>query len=151
MDKITYKDESYDVVDVINFSRTKHLIITNNEVTAFINKRDSKFYPAMNDLSLLNNMDIPLSYIRKQHLLWYLIDFINERGIKDKTSIKKLVASFKEFIKTSNIEKFLYWPLLNNDEFKNELIPILNDLEYNLSNTLQPKETYMDIKLARIA
>lgn len=152
MDKITYKDEYYDVIDTIMFSGTKHLIIKNESTTLFINKRDNKFYPAMKDLSLVNNMDIPLSYIRKQHLLWYLIEYINERNIIDEKSIKKLIKSFKEYIKSSNIERFLYWPLLNDNEFRLELLPILSDLEYQLNNSLIAKEDgFMDVSLVGLA
>lgn len=152
MDKISYKDTYYDVIDTITFSGTKHLIIKNESTTMFINKRDNKYYPAMRDLSIVNNMDIPLSYIRKQHLLWYLIEYINERNIDDEKSVKKLIKSFKDYINSSNIERFLYWPLLNEIEFRNELLPILSDLEYQLNNCLIAKEgNYMDANLVGIA
>ena len=71
MDKIVYGDKVYSIIETINFSGTKHLIITDNNNVLFVNKRDNKFFPAMQDLSLVSNLDIPLSYIRKQHLLWY--------------------------------------------------------------------------------
>ena len=139
---------SYDIIDTINLSGSKHLIITDNVNTYFVNKRDNKFYPAMQNLSIIDNFDVPLSYIRKQHLLWYLVGYINERSITDVSSIKKLINTFKSYSKSSNVERFLYWPLLNDDEFNKELKAILKDLEDLLINTLKAKEPdYMDVRL----
>ena len=151
MDKISYGNISYDVLESINFSGSKHLIITDNESVFFVNKRENKIYPAMTKLSIMDNLDIPLSYIRKQHLLWYLVNFINERKIMELSAIRKLVNTFKSYIKTSNVEKFLYWPLLNEDEFNIELKDILKDLEELLINSIQAKDPdFMDVKIVKV-
>lgn len=124
----------YDVIDTVNFSNTTHVIIQYEEDVLYINKEDNKYYLPPKDLSLEHN-DRSLSYLRKQYLLKYLITFINERNIYDKKEIKKVVKNFKDFIKNSNIERFLYWPLLDERDFNEELMIILKDLEYQLEQS----------------
>lgn len=153
MDKLIYDSIMYDVIDTINFSGTTHCILNHENTTLFVDKRNNKYYAPIKNLSILSNYDLPLSFVRKEHLLWFLVQFINERSLDDVKEIKKLIGCFKKFIKNSNVEKFLYWPLMNQDEFEKELKKILFELEYQLEQVLVPKlnkDNYIATKLNNI-
>lgn len=138
MDKILYKGITYDIIATINFSGSEHLIIKKDADVIYINKNDNRYFLPPSNLSLEANSDIPLPYLRKQFLLRYLLQFINEREISEVTTIKKIIKAFKQNIKNSNIERFLYWPLLSQQEFESDLKCILKDLEFELEQVLEP-------------
>lgn len=126
MRKIKYNNSLYDIIDIINFHDTYHLIIKNDKDVLYINKEGDKYYTPLKDLSLINNKKRTLEYLRKQYVLNILIDYIKENEMYD--NINDVTEAFKEYVKTSYVETFLYWPFMTDIEFNKELRKLKIDL-----------------------
>lgn|SRR5574344_1138994 len=138
MNVIKHKGSLYDIVDIINLSGTYHLVIKKDNDITYINKEGDHYYIPRDDLSIEANKDKETSYLRKQYLLKALIDFITKNNISDINKIRYTTELFKGYFKDNDLETFIYWPLMDNNEFNKELkyeLDKLNDyLEVKVLN-----------------
>lgn len=134
MNMIKHNDSIYVINDVINIHGTYHLIISRDNDVQFINRVGDKYLIPKTDLSIEKNSTKTLEYIRKQHLLNLLIAYIKDNSMYN--SINKITEIFKEYVKTSLVETFLFWPYMTDSEFSNELNIIKKDLEEFLNKKL---------------
>ena len=138
MGKIEYNNELYNIVDIINFEGTYHLIIANGENVNYVNKKGDNYYRPPTNLILNDeSSEEDLVYVRKQHILKMLIEYVKTNN-KYK-NIKDITALFKEYIKTSYIETFIYWPYMSDAEALRELDMVKKDLSNFMDEKLNSK------------
>lgn len=138
MDKLNHNGSIYDIIGTIEFNDTTHLIIKRDNDIQYINKTKDKYYIPPINLSLEANKNKDLVYIRKQYLLRYFVDYLKQHNIYDIDTINKLIKAFEMFINRENIQGFMYWPLLNDTEFNDELNEIFGYLDIALTDSLNP-------------
>ena len=134
MEKIKYNDVIYNVVDIINFDGTYHLIIMKDDEIYYINRKDENYYAPPKDLNVHVTTEENLTYIRKQYILKVLINYIKENNMF--ANIKDVTAVFKDYITTVYVETFLYWPYMTERHFINEMKALTKDLETYMNNKL---------------
>lgn len=134
MEKIKYNGLIYNIMDIINIEGTYHLIIKRENNIHYINKVDDKYYEPPMDLSLKANKGKTLEFVRKQHILKSLIEYIEANEMYD--NVKVVTEAFKEYVKTSFVETFMYWPFMSDKDFDSVLIKLKRDLSSFLDKKL---------------
>ena len=142
MNMIKHNNNIYVINDIINIHGTYHLIISNNKDITYINKVGDKYLIPKDDLSIKQNNNKTLEDIRKQHLLKLLINYIKENNMYN--TINSVTELFKEYVKSSLVETFLYWPYMTDEEFEIELKIVKNDMCSFFNNKLKNKVVIED-------
>lgn len=134
MTQVKYKDEIYDIIDIVYIRGTHYVVISNGKDVTYINKIGDKYYPPIKNLKADDTNNKFLEYLRKQHIMQCLISYIKDNDLLDNT--KEVIEAFKEYLKTSFVETFLYWPYMTDSEFETQMDVVNTDVEAFLNGKL---------------
>jgi hypothetical protein len=134
MRQVNYKDEIYDVIDIVHIRGTYHVVISNGKDVTYINKIGDKYYPPIKNLKAADKNNKFLEYLRKQHIMQCLINYIKDNNLYN--NIKEVIEAFKEYLKTTFVETFLYWPYMTDSEFETQMDVVKTDVEAFLNGKL---------------
>ena len=134
MTQVNYKDEIYDVIDIVYIRGTHYVVIYNGKDVTYINKIGDKYYPPIKNLKAADTNNKFLEYLRKQHIMQCLINYIKDNNLYN--NIKEVIEAFKEYLKTSFVETFLYWPYMTDSEFETQMDVVNTDVEAFLNGKL---------------
>lgn len=142
MAKIAYNGNIYNVIDTIKFNDTYHTIIMNNGEISFLNRFNEKYYEPVRILNSNSTNTRYLEFLRKQYILYCLIDYIKNNNLY--SSAKIVIEHFKEYTKTSFVDLFLSWPYMDELEYKKRIKIMEIDLEAFLNQKLGNRKLASD-------
>ena len=134
MGKLNYNDTIYDIIDIVYLKGTHYVIMENNKDITYVNKIGEKYYAPIKNIKTSVTSSDYLEYLRKQYIMRCLIDYIKENELY--SIAKTVIEHFKEYLKTNLVDVFLYWPYMNDAEFKRETKIIKTDIEAFLNERL---------------
>ena len=134
MREVNYNNKTYYVVDIVYIRGTHYVVIANDEDITYINKIGDKYYPPIKNLKSEDTNNKFLEYLRKQHIMQCLISYIKDNDLLDNT--KEVIEAFKEYLKTSFVETFLYWPYMTDSEYETQMDVVKTDVEAFLNGKL---------------
>ena len=142
MAKIEYNGDTYDVIDTIKFNDTYHTVVINNGEITFLNRFNEKYYEPVRLLNSNSTNTRYLEFLRKQFILYCLIDYIKNNDLY--SSARIVIEHFKEYTKTSFVNVFLSWPYMDEFEYKKRIKIMETDLEAFLNQKLDNRKLASD-------